>query len=193
MKKFLSTLFLLAVFSGMSGGLFLTTFESASAIGPQQPTDFDGNIIDVGPTQPNAPTGPTQPNAPTGPIQPNAPTGPTQPNAPTGPTQSGFSFSIANPFADDSLMCVLYRLFNIFMNIFAIVAGLYVMYAGFKFVAAQGNPAKLQIARQNFYNVLIGTALILGSWGLVVLTINTINEVLEEPIASVPSSATCPD
>ena len=90
-------------------------------------------------------------------------------------------------------MCLIYRLFKIFMNIFAIVAGLYILYSGFKFIAAQGNPTKLQIARQNFYNVIIGTALILGSWGIVILTVNTINEVLDEPIADIPSNATCPN
>lgn len=109
----------------------------------------------------------------------------------TGANAPSFELKFLNPLKYKTVICLLYALFKIFMNIFAIVAGLYILYSGFRFVSAQGKPDKLKEARQNFWNVLIGTILILGSWAIVNVAINTINDLLEEDIAWIPSNSVC--
>lgn len=57
------------------------------------------------------------------------------------------------------------------------VVAFFVVLSGFKFIAAQGNEGKLGEARENFKNVIIGSALVLGAWALAVLIKGTIDQL----------------
>lgn len=53
----------------------------------------------------------------------------------------------------------------------------FVVYAGFLFVSARGNPNQLEKAKGNIPYVLIGAALILGAWVLATLLGNTVQQI----------------
>ncbi len=53
-----------------------------------------------------------------------------------------------------------------------------VVYAGFKFIAAQGKPEKLAEARRNFLFVMVGVGLVLGAWALVSILVSTVSSLM---------------
>lgn len=55
---------------------------------------------------------------------------------------------------------------------------IFIVYAGFKFVAARGNPGKLDEAKQNFVWVIFGALLILGAWVIATLIGGTVTQLV---------------
>jgi hypothetical protein len=53
------------------------------------------------------------------------------------------------------------------LKILAPVAVIAIMFAGFKYVTAQGNPSKITEAHNIFYYVVIGMIIALGAWLIV--------------------------
>ncbi len=49
-----------------------------------------------------------------------------------------------------------------------------VVYCGFLFVSAQGNPEKISEAKRALLYTLIGAAILLGSWGIATLITSTV-------------------
>lgn len=66
---------------------------------------------------------------------------------------------------------------NIVFPIGSVVAVLYIIYAGFKFVTAQGKPEKLDDAKKTLMYALIGTAILLGAWVITEIIQATIVEL----------------
>ncbi len=54
----------------------------------------------------------------------------------------------------------------------------FIVYAGFKFIAARGNPGKLSEANKNFQYVILGAILILSAWVLATLIGGTVTQLL---------------
>lgn len=54
----------------------------------------------------------------------------------------------------------------------------FMVYAGFKFIFARGNPGAISKARENFTWVIMGTIMILGAWVLATLIGGTVTQVL---------------
>jgi hypothetical protein len=54
---------------------------------------------------------------------------------------------------------------------------LFLVIAGFKFIAAQGNESKLSEAKKNFVYVIIGAGLILGAWVIATLIAGTVSQL----------------
>lgn len=54
------------------------------------------------------------------------------------------------------------------------IVALAIIYAGFLFVAARGNPEKLETAKQTLLYTIIGAAILLGSWGIAKMISTTI-------------------
>lgn len=52
-----------------------------------------------------------------------------------------------------------------------------IIYSGFLFVTALGNPTKLEKAKEAFLYTVIGAAILLGSWGLAQLISETIIQI----------------
>jgi uncharacterized membrane protein YidH (DUF202 family) len=72
-------------------------------------------------------------------------------------------------FVQELLLAATYILFPIGV--------LFVVYAGFMFVRAQGNTTKLSTAKENIVWVLIGMALILGAAMLATILQDTVNQI----------------
>lgn len=58
------------------------------------------------------------------------------------------------------------------------VIALFIMYAGFKYILARGNPGAIDEAHKNFLFVIIGTMLILGAWVLATLIGGTVTQLM---------------
>lgn len=55
---------------------------------------------------------------------------------------------------------------------------LFIVYAGFKFVSARGNPGGITEAKENFKWVIIGAILILAAWVLATLIAGTVTQLV---------------
>ncbi len=58
------------------------------------------------------------------------------------------------------------------------IISVFIIYAGFKYIAARGNPGKIGEAHNNFKYVLIGATLILSAWVLATLIGGTVSQLL---------------
>ena len=58
------------------------------------------------------------------------------------------------------------------------IIALFLVYAGFLFVKAQGEPGKLNDAKRNFMYVILGAGLILGAWVLATLIGGTVSQLV---------------
>ncbi len=52
-----------------------------------------------------------------------------------------------------------------------------VIYSGFLFVSAMGNPGKIEEAKSALMNTLIGAALLLGAWAIAELVVETVKSL----------------
>lgn len=84
--------------------------------------------------------------------------------------ESPFVYKTVSDFISAVLRAIVY----ISMPIIA----LFVMYAGFKYILARGNPGAIDEAHKNFLYVIIGSLLILGAWVLATLIGGTISQLV---------------
>jgi hypothetical protein len=92
------------------------------------------------------------------------------------------TIKIANPFKcggqDCSLSGLLKALINnILLPIGGVVAAIMIMYAGFLFVTARGEPAQITKAKTALLYAVIGTAILLGAWTISQAIQGTINQL----------------
>lgn len=85
---------------------------------------------------------------------------------PGNPTGKSISGAFTNPFAGAGINTVpdfIDKLIDILINLGAVVVVFFVIFAGFRFVIAQGNPEKIQNAKTILFYTLIGGAILLGA------------------------------
>lgn len=78
--------------------------------------------------------------------------------------QSGFSYQIESPLAPSifSIESLLTAVLNILLVIAVPIIVFFIIFAGFSYVTARGNPEKIQNATRSITYALIGAVLILG-------------------------------
>ncbi len=104
-------------------------------------------------------------------------------------TDSSSNIRINNPFScglADNNQCTLIDLINqILDNVVMPIAGvavvIYIIYAGFTFVTAQGKPAEITIAKNRLLWGLIGAGILLGAAGISGVVTKTIDQLLGKP------------
>ncbi len=100
-------------------------------------------------------------------------------NPPTGGGNPPVTFSIPNPFKQgvgDSLYTLIQKIMDdIVMPLGAVLCVLAFIYAGFKYVMAQGNKTAIEEANRMLLYAAIGTAVLLGSWVLARAICNTVH------------------
>ena len=106
------------------------------------------------------------------------------------PLTPGTSVTIQNPLKVNSIQCFISIALQFVVDILAIAAVLYIMWAGFLFVKAQGNPEELKTAKTALLHALIGTGIVLGAWGLATVVSNTVNQVTKSN-NGLPSQNSC--
>lgn len=115
------------------------------------------------------------PNAPQGTFDPGRPQGTYNPSQPQGSNQ----FSIQNPLNNDirSFCGLIKLLFSVLLQLGIPVAVVFIVLAGARFVFAQGNVNKLAEARTTLLYTVIGVALFLGAW-LIIMAVAATLETL---------------
>lgn len=85
---------------------------------------------------------------------------------PSTGTQQITAVKLTNPIKAANLLELVKAIFDFVWKLGIPVIALFIIYAGFKFVAARGNPGELEKAKKLIYGVLIGAAIVLGAWVL---------------------------
>ncbi|MFZ2621291.1 MAG: hypothetical protein WAX37_02170 [Minisyncoccia bacterium] len=97
-----------------------------------------------------------------------------------GGSNTVISINIPNPTtAGSNLMSLITALLNnVVMPVAAVAVVMWIIWAGFSYVLAQGNPKKIEIAHQRLIWSLIGAGILLGAVGISAVVQGTINSVL---------------
>ncbi len=85
--------------------------------------------------------------------------------------------SLVNPLQVNSFCGLVIKLVQAVTIIGIPIAVLFIVWAGFKFVLAQGNSGKLSEARNNFLNVIIGIAIFVGATLIANVIVNTLHQL----------------
>ncbi len=81
-----------------------------------------------------------------------------------------------------SLEGLLLKLFDIILYVGVPVVAFFLIWSGFMFITAQGNPEKLTIARSRLLYTIIGAVLLLGAW--------TISQAIKGTLEDIKSGGT---
>lgn len=107
--------------------------------------------------------------------------GDTTTNNPDTTTNVGnikMDIKIDNPFKQDTIKGLIETIVNnILMPIGGVVAVVMIMYAGFLFVTARGEPAKITKAKDALLYAVIGAAILLGAWVISQVIDKTISDL----------------
>ncbi len=87
---------------------------------------------------------------------------------------------IQNPTnAGNDLMSVLSKLLSdVVMPIAAVLVVMYIIYAGFTFLTAQGKPAEIEKAKSRIFWALIGAGILLGASAIALFVKNTVEALM---------------
>jgi len=83
--------------------------------------------------------------------------------------------SLVSPLEIKSICGLLKAFLNILLTLGIPIVVLFLVYSGFLFVKARGNPKELMRANKNFRYVILGIFLFLGAWMLGQIVASTIN------------------
>ena len=85
---------------------------------------------------------------------------------------------IQNPVGVDSISAFIQLVLQAMVKLGSVVVALFILIAGFMFVAARGNTSKLTEARENCKYVMYGAILILGAWVIATVIQGTVMQIL---------------
>lgn len=90
------------------------------------------------------------------------------------------NFKIDNPFKGGASLTNILNVFleNIIMPLATVLVVLAIIYSGFKFVMAQGDPGEIKKAREGLMYVLIGAAILLGATGISAAVKGTLSQLV---------------
>lgn len=95
------------------------------------------------------------------------------------------TYAVTNPLGNNATFCSLIKqVINAAMIIGVPIAILLVVYAGFKFVMAQGNTENLAKARTNFFYTIIGILIFFGAGLIADVLIGTLQAVGVQGVSS---------
>jgi hypothetical protein len=93
-------------------------------------------------------------------------------------TSSAPRIKLVNPLGSTKTLPELIDgILRIVLTIGIPLIALMIIYSGFKFVMAQGNPKELEEARRNLLYVLIGAGILLGAYVIAEAVVGTINAI----------------
>ncbi len=97
-----------------------------------------------------------------------------------GTTVNPTRIYIENPTkAGNDLMSVLTKLLSdVVMPVAAVLVVMYIIYAGFTFLTAQGKPAEIEKAKSRIFWALIGAGILLGASAIALLVKNTVEALM---------------
>lgn len=100
---------------------------------------------------------------------------------PDCPSPGPITITLQNPLATADIYTFVQSILDIVFRLGTVVAVFFIIYSGFLFITAQGDPPKLQTARKAFLWTVVGTAILLGSWLLATAIKGTIDQLKAKP------------
>ncbi len=100
--------------------------------------------------------------------------GPSGTGNPTATSTNSSSGRIENPIGVDNLQDFIKTLLDGVLRIAIPIIVLAIIYSGFLFVKARGNPEELKTAKNALMYTLIGAAVLLGSWAIAQIVADTV-------------------
>lgn len=88
---------------------------------------------------------------------------------------NGETRKFMNPLAFPSITELMQALLNMVIIISIPIVVLFIIYAGFLYATAQGNPEKLQVANRALVYGVIGGVVIIGAVAILQIVQNTVN------------------
>jgi heme/copper-type cytochrome/quinol oxidase subunit 2 len=88
--------------------------------------------------------------------------------------------TINNPLGcgNNSVQALLTKIMGLVATVGAIVVVFFVIYSGYKFVTARGNPKELEDAKKIFFATIIGGAILLGAEVIGKVVVTTVNDTI---------------
>jgi hypothetical protein len=86
---------------------------------------------------------------------------------------------IPNPLKSDNIQCLIVNILNFVSSIGAILVALMIIYTGYKFVVARGNPKEISEAKTALFYTLLGALILLGAVVIANVLAGTLNQVLQ--------------
>jgi len=88
--------------------------------------------------------------------------------------------TIQNPLGENNndVQALLIKIMNLVATVGAIIVVFFIIYSGFKFVTARGNPAEVSKAKDIFFATIIGGAILLGADIIANIVVNTVNSTV---------------
>ncbi len=97
----------------------------------------------------------------------------------TAPAQVGaFDFTLKNPLRTDDFWGFLGTVTDLAIKIGVPIAVVFFIWSGFQFIFAGGDTKKIEAARGNLKNVVIGTIIFLGAWTITEIIVKTFQSVV---------------
>ncbi len=90
---------------------------------------------------------------------------------------SGGGFRFDNPIGATNFPELIYKILDAVVKLGAVFVVLFIVYAGYKFVTAQGNPAEISAAKSILFYTLIGAVILLGAEAIAQVVCNTANDL----------------
>lgn len=95
-------------------------------------------------------------------------------------TCTGDTCKLQNPLGTngiDNIPDLVKAILEIALKIGVPLIALAIIYAGFKFIAAQGNSEKLSEAKQTMIYVIVGAAILLAAYAIATAIVNTVGSI----------------
>lgn len=87
----------------------------------------------------------------------------------------GLNIQIVNPINDVDIFSLIDRIVGMVLKVGIPIIALFLLWAGFQYVAARGNQSKITEAHRNLGHVLLGTAIFLGAYTITKAIIATVD------------------
>ncbi len=91
-----------------------------------------------------------------------------------GGAPADLSGKIVNPISSSTLNDFIQLILKGAIKIGIPIIALAIIYCGFLFVKARGNPGEIEVAKKSLTYTIIGAAILLGAWAIAQLVANTI-------------------
>jgi hypothetical protein len=106
--------------------------------------------------------------------------GDTDDNTPPVTNTGGTTNTLVNPINVSSLDGLVSKILGIAIIVAVPIAALLIIYAGFMYVLAQGDPKKVATAHQILLWTVVGIAIILGAWAMVQIIQGTVLDIAND-------------
>lgn len=94
------------------------------------------------------------------------------PNNPGGGGSSGGGIELRNPILSKTFADLVQKIAKVFTAVGIPLVAIFLIYAGFLFVTAQGSEDKLKTAKTTFFWAIVGGAIVIGAYAIATAIVN---------------------